>query len=77
VTIPGLAAIVRAARLEELPALAARCREAELLAEMRLRSFVPTIESGREPVPELQTGISPEAAAVIAGVPKEHIYSLG
>lgn len=34
---PDLAAIVLDARLEELPALAARCREAELLAELRLR----------------------------------------
>ncbi len=45
---PDLAALVAQARLEELPALAARCREAELLCELRLRSAAPTDGDGHE-----------------------------
>jgi hypothetical protein len=37
VTCPDLAALVRDARLEDLPALAGKLREAELLAEMKRR----------------------------------------
>jgi len=48
VTLPDLAAIVHEAALEDLPAIAARCREAELLAEMRLRSVAPANVNGHE-----------------------------
>jgi hypothetical protein len=60
---------------QDLPALAGRLREAELLAEMRLR--VEASGNGHRPEPEreIEVWITPEAAAVIPGVPKERIYS--
>jgi hypothetical protein len=42
VTIPDFARLVAEAAPEELAALAGRLREAELLAEMRLRSTAPS-----------------------------------
>lgn len=40
--LPDLAALVREAAVEELAALAGKLREAELLAEMRLRAMPPS-----------------------------------
>ena len=46
--LPDLAALVCEAAPEDLPAIAGRLREAELLAEMRLRSLSPANGDGHE-----------------------------
>ena len=66
-----LTALVEEASREDLPALAGRLREAELLVELRLR------EGGAQrPVetPSSSTWITPDAAARVAGVSKKRIY---
>lgn len=54
--IPDLTAFVRDADVEDLPALAGRLREAELLLEQRLRPSLPTAAvQGDDPEPALLT----------------------
>lgn len=69
-TTPDLLAeldrVVRSAEPEDLPALAGRLREAELLAEMRLRT-APANGNGR-PEPEApEVLLTPEQALVAIG----------
>jgi hypothetical protein len=70
-----LAAIIREAAFEDLPALVGRLREGELLAELRLRSGPATNGNGRqEQSAEQDKWITPEEAASIAGVKPGRIY---
>lgn len=67
VSAADLLALVREAQLEELPALVGRLREAELVAELRLRNAQPT--NGREPheSSEPERRLTPAEAAAIVG----------
>jgi predicted DNA-binding transcriptional regulator AlpA len=74
VIFPDLADLVRAAPIEELPRLAGRLREAELLVDLRLRAWMPEA-SLRPPQPAEPTGnISAEEAAQRLGVSRSWIY---
>jgi excisionase family DNA binding protein len=70
VTLPDLNALVRDVPAEELPALVGRLREAELLAEVRLRS-VPTQATTTTMADE---NLSADEAARRLGVSKEWVY---
>lgn len=71
--LPNLAALVREATVEDLPALCGRLREAELMAEMRLREAE---RPGGPPANMLEPErwISAEVAAGIASVPVKRLY---
>lgn len=62
---------IRAAPPEELPALAGRLREAELLAEMRLRSAAKPAGNGTDQDDE---NLSVGKAALRLGVSKDWLY---
>jgi predicted DNA-binding transcriptional regulator AlpA len=71
VSVLDLRALVEAAAFEELPALAGRLREAELLVEARLRAAAPPPTSHAM---EADTNISAKEAARRLGVSPSYIY---
>lgn len=69
-TLPDLAAIVRAAQSEDLPGLVGRFAEAQAVALARLATPM-TVPKDTEP----ERLLTPDQAAEIATVPVERIYS--
>jgi hypothetical protein len=71
--IPDLAALVRETALEDLPVLAGRFREAELLAEMRMRKEANA--GGPMPItPDREGGLTVAEAARRIGISASWIY---
>lgn len=70
--LPDFAALVRITVPEDLPALAGRLREAELLVEMRLRAGLPP--SPAAAVPEVDGNTSVAEAARRLGVSASYLY---
>jgi excisionase family DNA binding protein len=73
-TLTDLRALVDHARAEELPALAGKLREAELLAEMRLRSVTPDANGRRTEEDRLLA--MPEVAERL-GITLHHAREMG
>jgi predicted DNA-binding transcriptional regulator AlpA len=71
VSVLDLRALVEATALDDLPALAGRLREAELLVEARLRAAAPPPTSSAM---QADTNISAKEAARRLGVSPSYIY---
>jgi len=74
-SLPDLAVAIREARLEDLPAIVGQLREAELLAELRLRNATPNTNGNGDASEDRWLGM-PEVAGRL-GITEHQAREMG